>query len=134
MRQYLNYDIVKIDGPYKKILEFNETDKFLEDKELKHFESLRDILSDKDKFYNTKINEYHSQILDKLIALPVDKVFPCLDLYRIFLLHPDSSSHFKKFEMGANRVYTLCVPLADKSAGDPSKMLSLRCLCNLFRE
>jgi len=91
-------------------------------------------LSNKEKFFGTKISDYHSQILDKLIQLPVEKVFPCLDLYRIFLLHPDATCHSKKFEDGANHMYALCHPLMDKNAGDPAKMLALRCLCNLFRE
>lgn len=28
----------------------------------------------------------------------------------------------------------ICFPLQDKSAGDPAKMLALRCLVNMFRE
>ena len=40
MRQFLWYEAVKIDGPKKKILEFNATDEFLDDKEVKVFESL----------------------------------------------------------------------------------------------
>jgi hypothetical protein len=58
MRTYLYYDAVKIDGPKKKILEFNETDKFMDDKDLKVFEGLCEVLKDKDNFYNTKITDY----------------------------------------------------------------------------
>ena len=101
MRQFLWYEAVKIDGPKKKILEFNATDKFMDDKELKVFESLCEVFAKgKDGYHLTKINEYHSQLLNKLLTLPVDRVFPCLDLYRIFLTHPDSVCHFKKFEDG----------------------------------
>jgi len=50
------------------------------------------------------------------------------------LLHPDATLHSKKFELGANHVYSLCGPLTDPKASDPAKMLALRCLCNLFRE
>jgi hypothetical protein len=58
MRTYLYYDAVKIDGPKKKILEFNETDKFMDEKDLKVFNTLCDVLSDKAKFYNTEISDY----------------------------------------------------------------------------
>jgi len=44
MRTNLWYDAVKIDGPKKKILEFNDTDKFMDDKELKHFNGLCEVL------------------------------------------------------------------------------------------
>jgi hypothetical protein len=70
----------------------------------------------------------------KLIKLPTAKVFPCLDLYRIFLLHPDSVCHWKKYETGGSNLYTLLGPLTDPLAGDPAKMCALRCVSNLFRE
>ena len=47
MRTYLYYDAVKIDGPKKKILEFNDADKFMDDKDLKVFEGLCETLKDK---------------------------------------------------------------------------------------
>lgn len=61
----------------------------MDEKELKHFNGLCEVLGNKDNFYKTKIDEYHSALLSKLLTLPVEKVFPCLDLYRIFLTHPD---------------------------------------------
>jgi hypothetical protein len=134
MRTSLFYDTVKIEGPKKKILEFNATHNFMDAKELKVFESLCGVLENKDKYYNTKINDYMSQLLTKLIGLPIDIVFPCLDLYRIFLCHPDGSCHYKKFEEGVGHIYTLTTPLMDQNAADPAKMLALRCLCNLFKE
>ena len=57
-----------------------------------------------------------------------------LDLYRIFLCHPDVACHYKKFEEGASHVSAICYVLREKSAGDPAKMLALRCLCNMFKE
>lgn len=134
MRQCLIYDAVKVDGPKGKILEFNSELKSLDDKELKHLDTLCDALADKSKYFNTKLNDYHNLLLTKLLSWPVDKLFPCLDLYRIFLLHPDCTMHCKKFEDGANHLYSLCSPLMDKTATDPAKMLALRCICNLSRE
>ena len=40
MRTYLFYDAVKIDGPKKKILEFNEAGKFMDEKDLEIFGEL----------------------------------------------------------------------------------------------
>ena len=134
MRVLLFYESVKIEGPKKKILEFNEAGKFFDDKELKQFEQLCLALQAKEKFHDTKVNDYGSKILDKIISLPVDQVFPGLDIYRIFLTHPDASCHYKKFEEGANHVYTVTGVLKDKNAGDPAKMLALRCLVNMFKE
>jgi len=58
MRTTLFYDAVKIEGPKKKILEFNATHNFMNEKELKVFDSLITVLEDKNKYYLTKINDY----------------------------------------------------------------------------
>jgi PUL domain len=70
----------------------------------------------------------------KLIRISLDKVFPCLDLYRIFLTHPDSANHFKKFEDGLTYVFGMASILNDKASSDPTKMLALRCLANMFND
>ena len=46
-----------------------------------------------------------ADLMNKLLDIPLDKLFPCLDLYRIFLLHPSATCHFKKFEDGASHLY-----------------------------
>ena len=129
------YDAVKIDGPKKKILEFNGTDNFMDEKDLKVFETLcEQFAKGKEGYPLSKINDYHSKLMDKLLGLPIEKVFPCLDLYRIFLTHPDSVCHFKKFEEGALHLNTILGHISDKSAADPAKMCGLRCLVNMFRD
>lgn len=70
----------------------------------------------------------------KLINLRTEIVFPCLDLYRIFLCHPDMTTHFKKYEDGKSRVWSMINVLTDKKASDPSVMLALRCLCNFYKD
>jgi hypothetical protein len=95
---------------------------------------LCDVLADPNKYYLTKVDDYAFDLLVKLLDEPIDRIFPCLDLYRIFLLHPDMTTHFKKFEDGASRVYSMIGVLENKNAGDPAKMLALRCLCNLLKD
>jgi hypothetical protein len=58
MRTSLFYDTVKIDGPKKKILEFNEKEAFMDEKEVKIFEKLCSALENKDKYHATKIEDY----------------------------------------------------------------------------
>ena len=111
MRQALFYDAVKIAGPQKKINEFQEQHQFMDEKEVKVFAKLCEVLADPNKYYLTKVDDYAFALLVKLIEQPVDRVFPCLDLYRIFLCHPDMTTHFKKFEDGAARVYAMLAVL-----------------------
>lgn len=44
------------------------------------------------------------------------------------------SNHFKKFEDGASRIYTMVAVLQNKQASDPAIMLALRCLVNMFKD
>jgi len=134
MRQSLFYDQVKIAGPQKKIMEFQEANQFMEDKDVKVFDRLCASLADPTKYYLTRVDDYGAALLIRLVEQPVDRVFPCLDLYRIFLTHPDMTMHFKKFEEGLSRVYSMMTILENKQAGDPAKMLALRCLCNMFKD
>ena len=134
MRNCLYYDAVKLDGPKKKILEFVAEGKFLEEKELIHFEYLCNNLADKAKHVTSKMDMTQAGIMDRLLEFPVDKIFPCLDFYRIFLLHSDCGLHFKKFEEGMEHVFKLCNILQLGNCSDPNAMLSLRCLCNIFRD
>jgi len=61
------------------------------------FVSLCNSLLDPAKFYSTKINSDQLDIMDKLLQVSLDKIFPILDLYRQVLLHPDSAPHFNVF-------------------------------------
>lgn len=134
MRQLLNYDTIKMDGPKKKIIEFAAADNLLDDKDVKKFEKLCASLADKNNFWQTKLDRDEAELMDKLLNFPIDKVFPCLDLYRIFLLHPDSTVHFKKFEDGLTHLFRMLGVLERTDSPDPAVMLALRCICNMFKD
>jgi len=40
--------------------------------------------------------------MQNMLEFPINKVFPSIDLYRIYLLHPDSTVEFTKSDMGAS--------------------------------
>lgn len=128
------YDAIKIDNPKKKIIEIAAADDLLDDKDVKKFEKLCASLADKANFWQTKIERDDAELMDKLLTFPLDKIFPCLDLYRIFLLHPDSTIHFKKFEDGLTHLFKMLGILEHADSPDPAIMLALRCICNMFKD
>lgn len=67
MRTALFYEQVKVAGPQKKIMEFQEQFKFMEVKEVKLFDRLCGVLSDPSKYYMTPIDDYDSKLLIKLL-------------------------------------------------------------------
>ena len=92
-KQMLYYEAVKIDGPQKKILEFNTalTEEgftgVLVDKELTYFDGLCKVLSKPEFFHSSEVEERQLATLNKVLEFPLDKAFPGIDLFRIFLLH-----------------------------------------------
>lgn len=133
--QTIFFDQVKVDMPQKKILEFNSELGRLVDKDFTYFETLCKTLSQPQYFHSSQILPASVEILKRLLEFPADKLFPCLDLYRIFLLHPYSSEGFSGSDGGS---YYLAILLAQLQ-GDPQSvpkanvMLAVRCLCNLFK-
>lgn len=71
--------------------------------------------------------------MKKLMSFPKAKVFPCLDLYRCFLAHPCSVENFNASDAGSYYLSVLLSTLTDKDAPKASALLSLRCVCNLFK-
>jgi hypothetical protein len=72
-------------------------------------------------------------VIKKLLTFPVDKVFPCLDLYRIYLLHPSAYEQFAGSDAGAFYVHALLAFIKDTNHPKAVLMLALRSLNNLFK-
>lgn len=107
MTSPLYFDAVKIDPPKNKILEFNaalQAQGFagvLDEKDLAYFESLCKVLSQPQFFHSSEIDERWIAVLNKTLEFPLDKVFPALDLFRIFLCHNKASFCFNQSDGGA---------------------------------
>lgn len=70
-------------------------------------------------------------VIKKCLLLPKDKVFPALDVYRIYLTHPNSTENYNGSDAGAEYIAVLTNILG----GDCPKntnLLALRCVANLF--
>lgn len=74
----------------------------------------------------------HKETLRELLTYPVPKLFPCIDLYRIFLLHPQSNVEFTRSDMGSKEMAMLLGFLGEKGAPNAVYMLTLRAMANLF--
>ena len=72
--------------------------------------------------------------MKELLNFPIAKVFPCLDLWRIYLLHAASQLDFNKSDAGAGTTFGTIRFLTDKNAPATVQMLTLRAMCNWFRQ
>lgn len=86
-------------GPKKKIQEF--TEEFSKITYPVQFEALCKILEQSVSYSSPEIGLQMHQTMEQLLAFPTPKVFPCIDMYRMYLMHPGASSEFNKSDMGA---------------------------------
>lgn len=119
----------------QKIKEFGETvgEEFkISDKENISFERLIQVLSAPNTYHNTEIYTGEYDLIKKLMTWPRDKVFPVLDLFRVFILHPHSQELFKGSDYGANYTSVFLGTLMH-ATDPPSLVTSFRVLANLFK-
>lgn len=101
MKKMLFFDQINVDGPKKKILEFNSELNILNEAELVVLDSLLELIKNKAFYHSSKCSKHGFDLMKKMLnRFPSDKVFPVLDVYRMFLMHPQSSEHYKVFEAG----------------------------------
>lgn len=75
-----------MDGAKKKILEFNQELGLIT--EMVHFDGLVEVLGSPQTYHSSDIGVKQLEALRLALSFPNDKVFPCIDLYRMFLTHP----------------------------------------------
>lgn len=68
--------------------------------ELETLDGLLQLIKDKNFYHSSRCSKQGQELVKKLLKFPAAEVFPCLDVYRMFLLHPSSSENFKVFQYG----------------------------------
>jgi PUL domain len=88
--------------------------------ELQTLDSLLELIKNKPFYHSSKVSKQGFELVRKLLKFPADKVFPSLDLYRMFLMHPHSSEHYKLFEIGIEFLSTIISFLKDDRSSQPT--------------
>lgn len=114
MKKYLVFDAINVDNPKKKILEFNSTMQLLTAQEVETLESLMGLIKDKSFYHSSKVSKQGFELVKKLLKFPSAQAFPALDIYRMFLMHPQSSENFKLFEYALEYLGMLVAHLRDE--------------------
>ena len=84
-------------------------------------------------YHRSEVSPQQLKVIDKLLAFPIDKAFPCMDLYRIYLLHPTSYEAYAASDAGATYIQSLLRCIGEPQNPKPLIMLTLRALSNLFK-
>jgi PUL domain len=105
----------------------------LNEQDLVLLDSLLELIKNKPFYHSSKVSKQGFELLKKLLTkFPSSKSFPVLDLYRMFLLHPHSSEHYKVFETALEYLNIVIGHLRDDQAQQATHLVALRCLVNLF--
>jgi phospholipase A-2-activating protein len=104
----------------------------LSDRELLSLDRLATLLSTPATYHSTEFYTGELDLIKKLLGWPREHVFPVLDMFRIFVLHPHSQEMFKGADYGSE--YTIPVSSAIYHSSDPPLVITaLRVLSNLFK-
>ncbi|CDW75382.1 transducin family protein wd-40 repeat family protein [Stylonychia lemnae] len=133
MKDLLFFDQIAIDGPKKKLLEFNSETQIMDAKEIETLDSLLELIKNKAFYHSSKVSKQGYELVRKILKFPCDKAFPSLDIYRMFLMHPSSSENFKVFETGIESLSLLISYIREQSSPQATQLMGLRCIVNLFK-
>ena len=136
---YILYDSVNSEGPIKKITELNskieENDplnKKLQDYQLKLINKVITTIGNKNFYHNCKFGDMElKEYLNLFTAWHGDLLIPVFDVFRMYLMHPESGLLFKQVGGGIEQL-TILLQSIKNSNNITIKILILRCLCNLF--
>ena len=136
---YILYDSVNSEGPIKKITELNskieENDplnKKLQDYQLKLINKVITTIGNKNFYHNSKFGDMElKEYLNLFTAWHGDLLILVFDVFRMYLMHPESGLLFKQVGGGIEQL-TILLQSIKNSNNITIKILILRCLCNLF--
>jgi hypothetical protein len=134
---YIKFDSVNIDGPLKKIIEFNATfDKsapfYLTEIEVKAIKTMLETIKNSQFYHTSMFSEPEINIMHKKLGyFPEENIIPYLDIFRMFFLHPRSQDMFKKMG-GGFAEYARLTELLKNTSYENVRVLCLRVISNMF--
>ena len=137
MMNYL-YTAVNAEGPLKKITELNNSiqegspNKKLSDFQLKQIGKVLKTIGERNFYHNSTFDEAElKEFLDLLVSWHDEYLIPIFDVFRMFLLHPQSNLTFKKTGGGMAELLILKEYLKSNKNTTLS-ILAIRILSNHF--
>jgi phospholipase A-2-activating protein len=136
---YILYENVNVEGPNKKIVEINnnltendEQNKKLTDFQIKQISKVLKTIGEKQFYHISNFDEYElKEFLDLFTKWHNELLIPIFDVFRMYLLHPNSNLLFKKMGGGTEQL-TILLEYLKKNTNLNLSILPMRCICNLF--
>jgi hypothetical protein len=137
--QHILYDSVNSAGPIKKIKELNDKieendpkNKKLQEYQIKLIEKVITTIGNKNFYHNSTFGEMElKEFLNLFTSWHDDLLIPVFDVFRMYLMHPESGLLFKQVGGGIEQLAILLKNIKETN-NNTIKILVLRCFCNLF--
>lgn len=128
LKNYFLFETINLDGITKKLKEFGRS---IESVELQiTTDDVKSLLNLTD--LSKPINDDQMEIIKKILRWPQNNLFPVLDFVRMAVLIPKISSELCN-EKFSNTFLDILLQSAVNQNSTPNQYLSLRCICNLFK-
>lgn len=127
LKGYFLFETINLDGIAKKLKDFSNSvpvELQLTSADLKSLLSLTDLTK--------TVNEEQIELIKRILKWPQNNLFPVLDFVRMAVLLPKICEHLCNDNF-ANNFFEILLQSATNENSTPNQYLSLRCLCNLFK-
>eukprot|EP00741_Cyanophora_paradoxa_P021231 tig00000237_g20492.t1 len=136
---YLPFDTANFAGISKKLAEFNgalaadaaSAGQAMDAKEQAALQRVVETLQRTQFYHATSFQPSDYYLASKLLRWPADKLFPVLDLFRMWIVHPAAAQAFAT-EPTLQPALQIAIQAALTNAPGPNRLLALRALNNLF--
>lgn len=134
--RYATFDSVNTEGPMKKITEINEliVDQpgHISDIQLKQIGKVLDVLGKQAFYHKSSFQDYElKEYFNLFLTWKNEHLIPIFDVYRMFLLHPQSNAMFKHPGGGITEL-TICMEYIKSKANATLIILGFRIIANYF--
>lgn len=134
--RYSIFDSVNSEGPLKKITEINasliDKPEHISDIQLKQIGKVLDVLGRQAFYHKSTFQDYElKEYFNILSTWKNDHLIPLFDIYRMFLLHPQSNAMFK-YPGGGITELTICMEVIKQKANITLTILGFRIIANHF--
>ena len=133
-QNYLYFEAAKTEPIVKKIKEFmsEKPELALQDSEMVSLERLGQVLGNPKGHSGSYLTARDLEVLQKLLHWPTQELFPCIDLFRLALLHPSSQELFKGSDQGMG-LFSHLLQQVSIASKNPLVIVGLRAISNMFR-
>ncbi len=128
------FEAGSIDRIVSKIEEFaNGNAALLPTNKKEELKVLKDTIKETSRYHVSEVTDVQIELLSHLMTWPSDRVFCCIDMCRLAVLHPDAAKRFATGPEGRTIIQSAAQHVLDLPDELSVVLCTLRLFCNIFK-